>query len=95
VRVRAEEGLAELRHGARQGVRPARIAVRNGVGLFAAALLARFPLLRSRRKAACRIRGCATTSSSASSPTAASVRFSPADGPSAGSCSSTRRTSCS
>ncbi len=65
VRLRAQEGLAELRPGARQGLRrprrPDQIRTRTvrRRGWWNAS-----PTCPSRRKAACRIRGCVRTSSS-------------------------------
>ena len=44
-RLRAEEGLAELRDGAGQGLRRLGMPQRNGRGIFAEALLRRFPNL--------------------------------------------------
>ena len=75
VRLRAQEGLAELRPGARQGLRTARPPARTGRGLFARAPRALPRPARRGRRPPVTIRGSARTSSSGCSPTRAPARL--------------------
>ena len=71
LRLRPEEGLAELRDDARQGLRRARNRASASASASSRRRCSRaFRTCRSRRRDASPIRGCARTSSSAYSPTA-------------------------